>query len=194
MDNLRFYVSGDMFYMGDQFNVGPGPLVPGTGGSHLYYDGITWSLRGPLHADDINASNFTAQTINIAGNAVTVPVVATAAGPLIGTNICSLVVPSSVFSIPYLLTVSFKAYTGSNNFGVTPTLKRDGVTVYAPGQLLGFSLNSPYANQICFVVLDTPSAGASHTYTLDILDTPGSSGNTGVKAYSIVLTAVGSKR
>lgn len=177
--------------------------------STIYQAGVSgWSInkngqcefQGVKARGDIEATSIKADAVNVVdtlqikGNAVTVPVVSTAPGPLIGTNVCSLVIPSSSFSIPYLLTVSFKAYTGSNNFGVTPTLKRDGVTIYAPGQLLGFSFNSPYSNQICFVVSDTPSANAIHNYTLDILDTPGPTGNYGVRAYSIVITAMGAKR
>jgi len=55
---ISLHMGSDFFYVGNP-------------GSHLYYNGETWELRGPLHADDINASGFTAQTANIADAAMT---------------------------------------------------------------------------------------------------------------------------
>jgi len=86
--NIAFHVSDGpegFFYLGSPTN-------------HLYWNGEVWELRGPLHADDINASDFTAQTINIGIDAVTVP----ASGITLSTTYTNVSeVNTFMFSVDY---------------------------------------------------------------------------------------------
>ena len=121
-------------------------------------NGTTGTFSGTLTASAVNAVN----TINIAGNAVTIPVSAYTSGAIsISTSDVSIQ-SASIDSqgSPINISASFYINAGNTNanFGYF-TLKRDGSAIYTLPQSLYYTAYTVFS----YVYSETPSSG-SHTY------------------------------
>lgn len=127
----------------------------------------TGTFSGTLTAGAIDAVN----TINLAGNAVTIPTSAYASGSVgPSSNVLSASLTTEG-AAPVFISVSLSSqYTGSSTLQTVVTIYRDGVDIYSSSytaQGSGFgSPRTPWAGNFT----DYPSAGA-HTYTIGITNT-----------------------
>ena len=103
-------------------------------------------------------------TLQIKGNAVTLPVGAYSAGT-VGVGVIQTVTIAS-HGQPIFVNASAINVTGNNYYTIAFTIKRDGVAIYSSGNLLDGAFNANMADTFSFHLTDTPSSG-SHTYTLE---------------------------
>ncbi len=139
-----------------------GSLSAATGSFSGTLSAATGTFSGTLTASAINAVN----TINIAGNAVTIPVFAYAAGPTMFYWAGGAYVPmvSAAIDSAGGMIVIQGGFSGPGSYSDSGAsnivvVQRDGVVIYSVG---GYS-----AGPVHFIYSDTPGAGA-HTYTLGI--------------------------
>lgn len=158
-----------------------GSLSAATGSFAGSLSGATGTFSGALTANAINAVN----TVNIAGNAVTIPVSAyTAASMSIGTAetvVQSLTIDPQSASV-LVNGVIYVTSTGSSPSG-TVRVRRNGSTVW--------QVNTIFPNTYAFALVDSPGAG-THTYDVTTTHQTMSTGGLSVSARS--LSVIGIRR
>jgi hypothetical protein len=192
------YNTGTGFFMGYsgtsyKFSIG------NPAGNNLTWDGSSLVMTGVLSASAINAVD----TINIAGNAVTVPELSVYSGYHTVTN--SYTTPASVsLTVPtgtdIQVSVSGVAgclFTGVGaGFYIVYEIVKDGVIVWygLSHEIMDFSDFGGYAVSIPIsgTILDTAADGSSHTYALRLkyFGTVGGAGAVSVLNPAIVALAV----
>lgn len=166
-----FAVQADKFYVYDSSGAGQAPFYV-TGGT-TYIDAavikngdITNAKLGTASVGTANIQNLAVDTLQVANNAITIPLSAYTAGDASLTSgsaqsVQSLTINSTGAPIQvHSYVVLYKSGT-LNSASVTVDLRRDGSTIYTYNtQIFQF-----YENPIIFSFADTPGAG-SHTYEI----------------------------
>jgi len=119
------------------------------------------TFSGSLTADAVNAVN----TINLAGQAVTIPVSASSNTPAgVGVNLsCSIV--STGAPIAVVATVNLQATATTYASGTAFDVKRNGVVIGSASCVMVSVFGTAQQGSGTVVVTDTPGAG-THTYTV----------------------------
>jgi hypothetical protein len=130
-------------------------------------NGVTGTFSGTLTADAINAVN----TINLAGQAVTIPVSVYTSGPFSYVSGSYVVVQTASITssgAPILVLANLLFMGDVNNNGGSMRILRNGVSIYEGG------VRSTYetGGTLTGVVTDTPGAGG-HTYKIEVRATNG---------------------
>lgn len=159
-----------------------GSLSAATGTFAGSLSAATGTFSGSLTADAVNAVN----TINLAGEAVTIPVsVYTAAGgsTTLGTELIIQTISIASSGGKIVISTSFSLSITESTLPTTLRIRRNGVEI-ANITAQGPSPNSKLTSGIAYTVSETPGSG-SHTYTTTIQN-QGMSGVAPIMEYSSV--------
>jgi hypothetical protein len=139
-----------------------GSLSAATGSFAGSLSAATGSFSGSLTADAVNAVN----TINIAGNAVTIPVGVYSSGLVSAGQVQSATITSS--GGPVSISAGAVVIPNNQNSETTVTIKRNGDTILTFNTLvLYYDIGNPGQLVSTPPLIDTPSAGVN-VYTLEI--------------------------
>lgn len=134
-----------------------GSLSAATGTFSGALNAATGTFSGSMTASAVNAVN----TINLAGQAVTIPVGAYSSGQ---TPVGSYAQTATIVSTGAPIVISASVVISNNQENITWSLRRNGVVIYQ-----GPNIFNPNPLAVAFTVIDTPGAG-SHTYQLGASD------------------------